>query len=248
MIEIKTLREIELLREAGRIVALCHQKMQEVIKPGITTLELDRICEKIIRDNGATPSCKGYEGYQYTICTSVNEVVIHGIPNNRKLKNGDIVDVDICACYKGYHGDSAYTYYVGKISKEDEKLCEVTKEALYEGLSKIKDGAFLGDVSNAIQSYVQEFGYSVVEEYGGHGVGRNLHEEPDVLNYGEAGTGPILREGMVIAVEPMINMGKKDVRTLNDGWTTVTKDGKKSAHYEHTIVVTKEGYDILTKL
>lgn len=249
MIEIKSEREIALLKEAGRIVALCHEEMKKVIRPGISTWELDQICEKIIREHGATPSFKGYGGFPSAVCASVNEVVVHGFPSKKCiLKSGDIIAIDIGACYKGYHGDSAWSYAVGTISEADRKLLEVTHDALYEGLKQVREGAHLGDVSAAIGSYVDSFGYGIVEEFTGHGVGRNIHEDPPIFNFGVPGTGPILKEGMVLAIEPMVNAGTKKVRILKDGWTTVTMDHSKSAHFEHTIVVRKNGYEILTSL
>lgn len=249
MISIKSPREITLMREAGRIVALAHAEVAKHVVPGISTLELDEIVEKVIRDNGATPSFKGYGGFPGSICASVNEVVVHGIPNSRtKLKEGDIIAVDIGAYYKGYHGDSAWTYAVGKISEADQKLMDVTKEALFEGLSMVKANAHLSDISHKIGSYANSFGYGVVEEFTGHGVGHNLHEDPAIPNFGKPHLGPVLKAGMTLAIEPMVNAGTKRVRVLGDNWTTVTCDKKKSAHYEHSILVTEDGYEILTKI
>ena len=237
------------MREAGRIVALAHQEVQKHIKPGISTLELDRIVEQVIRANGATPSFKGYNGFPGSICASINEVVIHGIPKATTiLKDGDIIAIDIGACYKGYHGDSAWSYYVGKINPNDEKLMNVTKEALYKGLEQAKPGNRLGDISAAIGKYAKSYGYGVVEEFTGHGVGRNLHEDPAIPNYGIPNTGPLLQPGMTLAIEPMINAGTKKVKILSDGWTTITSDRKKSAHFEHTILITDDGCEILTQL
>lgn len=249
MITIKSKREIELMREAGRIVALAHQQVAKHIKPGISTYELDQIVEKVILENGATPSFKGYGGFTGSICASVNEVVVHGIPNKKKiLKNGDIISVDIGACYKGYHGDSAWSYPVGDISEDDQKLLDVTLESLYEGLKYAKPGNHLSDISHAIYSHATKHGYGVVDSFTGHGIGSNLHEEPEIPNFGEPHLGPILRPGMALAIEPMINAGRKEVRVLLDHWTTVTVDKKKSAHFEHTIVITGDGYDIMTVL
>lgn len=249
MISIKSEREIALLKEAGRIVALCHEEMKKQVRPGISTLELDQICERIIRENGATPSFKGYGGFPFAVCASVNEVVVHGFPSkHRILKSGDIISIDIGACYKGYHGDSAWTYAVGKISEADQKLMQVTHDALFKGLEQIHEGAHLGDVSAAIGNYIDSFGYGIVEDFTGHGIGKNLHEDPQIFNFGVPGTGPILKEGMVIAIEPMVNAGTKRVRILSDGWTTVTRDKKNSAHFEHTVVVRKDGYEITTTL
>lgn len=246
MIKIKSSREIELLRQAGHIVYETHQYLRPYIKPGITTKELDTLAEDFIRSKGAIPSCKGYEGFPATLCVSINEEVVHGIPGNRKLKNGDIVSIDICACYKGYHGDSAWTYPVGDISKNKQKLLEYTENALYAGLKQVKAGNRVGDISNAVEVYAENKKLGVVKELVGHGVGRDLHEEPDVPNYGKKGTGPILKEGMVIAVEPMLNWGSADIYILDDGWTICTDDDSPSAHFEHTVVVTKDGCEILT--
>lgn len=249
MISVKSEREIALLKQAGHIVALCLEALKEHVKPGVTTYELDQICEKIILENGGVPSCKGYEGYPCAVCASVNEVVVHGIPSKKqKLKEGDIVTIDLVAGYKGYHGDSAYTYKVGKVSPEKEQLLEVTNKALYEGLSKVREGAHLGDVSAAIGAYINHYGYGIIDQYTGHGIGREMHEDPVIFNFGTPGTGPVLKEGMVLAIEPMVSLGTKDVRILKDGWTAVMKDGKPSAHFEHTVVVRKDGYEILTTL
>ena len=247
MIVIKSNREIELMREAGRIVALAHRKVAEAIAPGVSTLELDMIAEKTIRDNGATPSFKGYGGFPGSICASINDIVVHGIPNkNIKLKDGDIISIDIGANYKGYHGDSAMTHPVGVVSPEKLRLIEVTKQSFYEGLKYAKPHNRLSDISHAIQDYVEQNGYGVVRDFTGHGVGRALHEDPAIPNYGPAGTGPLLRVGMTLAIEPMVTMGNYKVRILKDDWTTITVDGSPSAHYEHTIVITEEGYEILT--
>ena len=246
MISLKSDREIELLRKAGHIVYLTHQYLIPFVKEGITTKELDRLAEDFIRSQGATPSFKGYEGFPATLCTSVNQEVVHGIPGNYKLKNGDIISIDIGACYKGYHGDSAWTYAVGEISDEKKYLMEHTKKALFEGLAQVKPGNRIGDIGHAIEVYAKAHHLGVVEELVGHGVGTNVHEEPDVPNYGKAGTGPLLREGMVIAVEPMLNLGSKDIVILDNDWTIETEDGRPSAHFEHTVAVTKDGYQILT--
>jgi len=247
MISIKSSREVELLRIAGEITGSTHNYLKPYIKPGITTKELDNLAEDYILSRDATPSFKGYDGFPGSICTSINEEVVHGIPSNRKLKEGDIITLDIGACYKGYHGDSAWTYAVGKVSKEKQKLMEVTKESLFKGLEQVKQGNRIGDIGHAIQTYVETFGYGVVRELVGHGVGTDVHEEPDVPNYGDPHTGPILKENMVIAIEPMITMGNKEICILDDDWTIVTEDEKPAAHYEHTILVTKDGYEILTK-
>ncbi len=247
MITIKSNREIELMKEAGRIVALAHRKVKEAIRPGISTFELDKIAEDTIRANGAIPSFKGYGGFSGSICASINEVVVHGIPKKSTiLKNGDIISVDIGACYKGYHGDSAMTYPVGQISEARQKLIDVTYESLFKGLEFAKPGNRLSDISHAIEQYATSFGYGVVRDFTGHGVGSKLHEDPAIPNYGEAGHGPILRKGMTLAIEPMITAGKHNVRILSDDWTTVTCDKSDSAHSEHTIVITDNGYKILT--
>jgi methionyl aminopeptidase len=248
MITIKSSREIELMKEAGRIVAIAHRKVKEAIAPGVSTFELDQIAEATIRSLGATPSFKGYGGFPGSICASINQVIIHGIPSKKiKLKTGDIISIDIGACYKGYHGDSAMTHPVGPISETRARLLEVTKAALYEGLKFAKPNQRLSDISHAIEQYVTQFGFSVVKDFTGHGVGAALHEDPSVPNFGPAGCGPILRPGMTLAIEPMVNVGTYKVRVLGDDWTTVTQDGSDSAHFEHSIVITAEGYQILTK-
>lgn len=247
MINIKSEREIELLKEAGRFTYLTHKEVEKHIKPGVTTLELDRIAEKFILSKGCTPSFKNYNGFPNSICTSVNDEVVHGIPSNYKLKEGDIISVDIGVCYKGYHGDSAWTYPVGKISPAKEKLLHDTEESLFVGLSTIKEGAHVGDIGYAIEQYAHKHNLGVVEELCGHGVGTAVHEDPDVPNFGIKGSGPVLKAGMVIAVEPMLNMGTPNIYMLDDDWTIITADGMPSAHFEHTVVVTKEGYTILTK-
>ncbi len=248
MIILKTPREIALLKEAGRIVALVHKELESFIRPGITTKEIDIFAENVIRKNGATPSFKGYQGFPGAVCVSINDMVIHGIPDKRKLKEGDIVSVDVGACYKGYHGDSAWTYAVGNVSEDAKRLMKVTKEALFEGLKQAKPNNHVGDISSAIESYVRKNGYTSPYDYTGHGVGTSIHEDPMVPNYGIAGHGPLLKEGMVIAVEPMVHMGKSDVIVLDDDWGVVTADHSLAAHYEHTIVITKDGYEILTSL
>ena len=249
MIIKKSVREIELMRIAGKIVALAHQEVEKHIAPGVSTLELDQIVEKVIRENGATPSFKGYGGFPGSICASINNVVVHGIPKaSTILKEGDIISIDIGACYKGYHGDSAWTYPVGKISEADQKLMDVTLDALYKGLELALPNNRLSDISAAIGNYAKSFGYGVVEDFTGHGVGKNLHEDPAIPNYGIPNMGPILQPGMTLAIEPMINQGSKYVKVCPDGWTTITRDGSKSAHFEHTILITNEGYEILTKI
>ena len=247
MITIKSEREIELMRKAGSIVGDTHHYLEKFIKPGITTKELDKLANDFIIKSGATPSFKNLYGFPGTICISINEEVVHGIPSSRKLKDGDIVTLDIGACYKGYHGDSAWTYPVGKITKEIQELLNETEEALFSGLSVIKPGARIGDIGYAVSEVASKYNLGVVKELVGHGVGSEVHEDPDVPNYGKQGTGPILKEGMTIAVEPMLNMGTADIYQLDDDWTIVTADDLPSAHFEHTVLVTKDGYEILTK-
>lgn len=247
MISIKSDREIELMKEAGRLVGETHKYLKQFIKEGITTIELDRLAEDFIRKNGGIPTEKGYEGYPASICASVNDEVVHGIPGKRKLKNGDIITIDMVISYKGYQADSAWTYAVGEISKEKKYLMEHTEKALYEGLKQVKPGNRLGDVSHAIQEYAESHNLSVVRELSGHGIGTEMHEDPDIPNYGKKGTGIVLKKGMTLAIEPMLNLGKRDIAILNDDWTIVTLDGSDSAHYEHTVVVTKDGCEIITK-
>ena len=246
MITIKSDREIELMKVAGKIVYETHQYLKPYIKPGIKTIELDRMAEEFIRSKGATPSCKGYEGFPYTLCISINDEVVHGFPSEYKLKDGDIVTLDICACYKGYHGDSGWTYKVGNISKEDEYLLYHTEEALYQGISKAKAGNRIGDISYAVQKYAEDHNLGVVRELCGHGIGSNLHEDPDVPNFGDKGTGPLLRKNMVIAIEPMLTYGDYSVYLDDNDWTVITDDGSHAAHYEHTILITDDEPIILT--
>lgn len=247
MISIKTPREIELMRVAGEIVGDTHKYLIPYLKPGITTKKIDSLAREYIIKRGAFPSCYHYEGYPANICISINEEVVHGIASNRKLREGDIVTLDICVCYKGYHGDSAWTYAVGHISDEKKHLMKHTETALYEGLKQVKEGVHIGDIGNAIETYALAHHLGVVKELVGHGIGNELHEDPDVPNYGKKGTGPILKKGMVIAVEPMLNAGTADIYLLDDDWTVITADDKPSAHFEHTVVVTEDGYEILTK-
>ena len=248
MISIKNNEEIELLRVAGEITGSTHNYLKPFIKPGITTLELDKLAEEYILKRGATPSFKGYDGFPGTVCASINNEVVHGIPSkDRVLKEGDIITLDIGACYKGYHGDSAWTYPVGEIDDDKKYLLEHTQKSLFKGLEAIHDGCQVGDIGYAISKYANEHNLGVVRELVGHGVGTDVHEEPDVPNYGARHTGPILKEGMVIAVEPMLNLGTRKVYMLEDGWTIITADDKPSAHFEHTVLVTKDGYEILTR-
>ena len=247
MITIKTPREIELMRVAGEIVGDTHKYLIPFLKPGITTKKIDSLARVFIISRDATPSCYHYEGYPANICISINEEVVHGIASDRKLEDGDIVTLDICACYKGYHGDSAWTYAVGNISEEKQYLMHHTEKALYEGLNQVKAGIRVGDIGYAVQTYAETHNLGVVKELCGHGIGNHLHEAPDVPNYGNKNTGPILKEGMVIAVEPMLNLGTANVYLLDDDWTVVTADNEPSAHFEHTVLITKDGYEILTK-
>jgi methionyl aminopeptidase len=247
LIQIKSQREIELMREAGRILDLTRKMLEEHIKPGISTLQLDQLAESFIINLGATPSFKGYHGFPGSICTSINEVVVHGIPSTKHiLKEGDIITLDFGVNYKGYHADSATTYPVGKVTPEIQKLLEVTEKSLYVGLEQAKPGNQVSDISHAIETYVKPFGYGIVEEFTGHGIGRSLHEDPYVPNFGKPHQGPVLKPGMTFCVEPMVNLGTKRVKILSDNWTTVTTDRKPSAHFEHMIVITETGYEILT--
>ncbi|MFB8339374.1 type I methionyl aminopeptidase [Bacillus altitudinis] len=248
MIICKTPRELEIMREAGRIVALTHEELKKHIKPGISTKELDQIAEHLITTKSSTPPLNGHPSVRGSICVSVNEELVHGIPGKRVLRDGDIISIDIGAKLNGYHGDSAWTYPVGVISDEDRKLLEVTEESLYKGLQEAKPGERLSNISHAIQTYVEGENFSVVREYVGHGVGQDLHEDPQIPHYGPPNKGPRLKPGMVLAIEPMVNAGSRYVKTLADNWTVVTVDGKKCAHFEHTIAITDTGFDILTKI
>ena len=249
MITIKSQREIDIMKEAGRITALAHKAVEEAIKPGISTKELDKIAYDVIVANGATPSFLNYNGYPGTICASINEVVIHGIPKkNTVLKDGDIISIDIGACYKGYHGDAARTHLCGNVPLEKKLLVERTKQSLFEGLKFAKPNNRLSDISHAIETYIKQFGYGIVMDFTGHGIGTHLHEDPAIPNYGPAGRGVILKKGMTLAIEPMVNAGTHRVKILSDDWTVVTTDKSPSAHYENTIVITDNGYEILTKL
>ncbi|MGG6312187.1 type I methionyl aminopeptidase [Paenibacillus macerans] len=248
MIICKSETELGFMREAGRIVAETHRLMAQSIEPGITTGELDQLADKYIRSQGAVPSFKGYNGFPYSICASVNEELVHGFPGKRKLNEGDIISLDIGAEYRGFHGDSAWTYPVGEISEEAKKLLEVTEGSLYAGLALVKPDVRLFTISHAIQQFIEAAGFSVVREYVGHGIGSNLHEEPQIPNYGLPDRGPRLKPGMVLAIEPMVNVGKRYVKTLDDNWTVVTVDGSLCAHFEHTVAVTPDGMEIFTKL
>lgn len=247
MIYYKSKREISIMREAGLILAETRLELERHLKPGISTLELDKIAENFIKSKGATPSFKGYEGFPGSICASVNEEVIHGIPSKRRvLKSGDIISIDLGVYYRGYHADSAWTYPIGDVDDKILELMEVTEESLYAGLEAAKPGNRVSDISYAIQSFIEPHGYGIVEEFTGHGIGKSLHEAPYVPNYGAPGEGALLAEGMTICIEPMINLGTKEIRLQSDEWTVITKDRKPSAHFEHMIVITKDGYEILT--
>ena len=249
MITIKSKSQIQKLKDAGKIVAETHQLLKEAIREGISTYDLDQMAEKYIRKCNAIPSFKGYGGFKGSICASINSVVVHGIPSKDTiLKNGDIISIDIGALYNGYHGDSAKTHGVGDISEKDKELIAVTRQSFYEGFKKAVVGNRLSDISNAVQTYAESFGFSVIRDYVGHGVGENLHEDPQVPNYGKPGRGPRLQEGMVLAIEPMIATGTYKVKVLSDGWTAVTLDNKNAAHYEHTIAITAGEPELLTIL
>lgn len=246
MVHYKTLEEIEILRENAILVSKTLAEVGKHIAPGVTTRQLDKIAETFIRDNGAVPGFLGYGGFPATLCLSVNEVVVHGIPDDTVLKEGDIVSVDCGTVYKGFYGDSAYTFPVGEVDKETAFLLKTTEESLYLGAAQAIDGNRIGDIGHAVQSYCEERGFSVVRELVGHGLGRDMHEDPMVPNYGKPGSGKKLREGMVICIEPMINAGKKDVYERKNGWSVATVDGKKSAHFEFTVAVKKGKPEILT--
>ena len=249
MIILKSNKEIELIREAGKILAEVHETVKEAVKPGVSTLELDQIAFQIIQKHKAEPSFLGYNGFPGSICASPNNVVVHGIPSKDIiLKEGDIISIDIGVYKNGYHSDCAKTHPVGNISEEDSLLIRETRNSFYKGIEKAIIGNRLSDISNAIQTYIEKFGFSVVRELVGHGVGKNLHEDPPVPNYGLPNKGPKLQKGMVLAIEPMINLGSFGIYTLDDEWTIVTDDGKKSSHYEHTIAITENGPQILTNL
>lgn len=249
MIILKTVEEIQKIGTASKYVMEILLHLGRLIKEGIKTIDLEAECEEKIKKIGKIkPAFKGYNGFPYCLCVSVNDEVVHGMPGNRVLKDGDIVSIDFGILYDGFYGDAALTYKVGVIGEKTEKLLTVTEESLYEGIREAKEGNRLHDISHAVQSYVEKAGFSVVREFVGHGIGRSLHEEPQIPNYGEKGTGIRLKKGMVFAVEPMVNMGKSDVMIEDNGWTAVTKDGSLSAHFEHTIAITENGADILSRL
>lgn len=246
MIILKTRREIEIMKKAGRLVALSHELVRKNIKAGVTTKELDLLVEDFLRSQNAIPTFKGYNGFPFSICASVNEEVVHGFPSERKLQNGDIISVDIGATFEGYVGDSAKTFIVGEADAEKKHLVEATRQSFYEGLKFAKLSYRLSDISHAIQQYAESQGLSVVRDYVGHGVGKKMHESPQVPNFGKPNKGPRLQEGMVLAIEPMINAGVYNVKVLGNGWTVVTIDGKPSAHYEHTVAITDGEPELLT--
>ena len=246
-VSIKSEREIELMRESGRILSIVHTELAKMIKPGISTLDIDKRCYEVIRDFNCIPSFLNYQGYPASVCVSVNDEVVHGIPNkNRILKDGDLVSLDAGVIYKGYHSDAARTVAVGEISPEWKRLMDVTKQSFFEGIKYAKPGFRIGDISGAIQDYAESFGYSLVRELVGHGVGRELHEDPQVPNFRTKRKGIRLEPGMTLAIEPMVNMGHYDVNWLDDGWTVVTADGSPSAHYENTILITDGEPELLT--
>lgn len=247
MIKIKSQEEIEIMREAGRITRDTLKVVENSIRVGISTKELDKIAFDFIKSQNATPSFKNYCGYPATICASVNDTIVHGIPSNDIiLKEGDIISIDVGAKYKGFHGDAARTFPVGKIDAKAKRLIKITEQSFFEGIKDLKSGAFVGDISHRVQTFVEKNGYSIVRELVGHGVGRQMHEDPMVPNYGKAGSGPRLNANCVIAIEPMVNMGERYVKFMPDGWTCKTKDGLPSAHYENTVLITDDGVEILT--
>jgi methionyl aminopeptidase len=249
MIIIKSKREVDTMREAGRIVALAHQAVLAHLKPGISTYQIDQIVENEIRHHGAIPSFKGYGGFPGSACTSVNEEIVHGIPSKTvTLKEGDIISVDIGAYYQGYHGDSAWTYAIGSVSEDTKHLMKETEASLFAGLKMAKAGNRLSDISHAVEEHAKKHGLGVVKNYVGHGVGKDLHEDPQIPNYGLPGRGPVLKAGMTLAIEPMLTLGSPDNKVLKDEWTSVTIDGQFAAHYEHTICITDEEPIILTRL
>lgn len=246
MIILKSSEEVGKIKRAGRIVSEVLRELKKQVKPGVTTLDLDRIAEEGIRKRGGQPAFKGYRGFPATLCASVNDEIVHGIPSKRTLQEGDIIGLDLGAIVDGYYGDAAITVAVGAIRPEVRRLVQVTEESLYQGIEQMRAGNRLSDVSHAVQTHVEAAGYSVVKDFVGHGIGQALHEEPQLPNFGKPGQGPRLRAGMVLAIEPMVNMGKDGVRVLSDHWTAVTEDGSLSAHFEHTVAITEAGPVILT--
>jgi methionyl aminopeptidase len=247
MIRLKSPAEIEKMRASARLVARTLDYLGQQVKPGVSTLDLDRLALEFIRKNGGTPSFLGYRGYRHTICASVNEEVVHGIPGKKTLREGDIISVDVGVLMDGFHGDSARTFAVGTVTEEAERLLKVTEESLGKGIEQVRAGKRLGDISAAIQEHVENLGFSVVRSLVGHGIGRDLHEDPQIPNFGRPGVGILLKPGMVFAIEPMVNAGGYEVETLGDGWTVVSADGSLAAHFEHTVAVTDNGPDILSR-
>lgn len=243
---IKNHEEVATLREAGKILASIIQAIRLRVQEGMSTLDVDRITEEIVEEKKVIPAFKGYRGFPGTICISVNEEIVHGIPGSRIIQSGDLVSIDIGIIYQGFYSDSAFTIGIGDISQQQQNLMDVTRDALYRGIEQVKVGQHLSDISHAIQSYIEKHRLAVVKEFVGHGIGRQLHEEPEIPNFGPPHTGPILKEGMVLAIEPMVNLGDWKTKILDDGWTVVTADGKPSAHFEHTVAVTATGPEILT--
>ncbi|HOB29117.1 MAG: type I methionyl aminopeptidase [Dethiobacteria bacterium] len=248
MIKIKSAREIALMRDAGKVAASVLQELESAIQPGITTAELDKLAEKLIRRAGGEPAFLGYQGFPASICTSINSEVVHGIPGLHRLKEGDIISIDLGVLLKGYYSDTAVTFGVGKISPLAGRLIDVTRQSLEEGISAMRSGGYLSDISHAIQKYVEANGFSIVYSYTGHGIGTSMHEEPSVPNFGPPGRGPKLQPGMVLAIEPMVNAGSAEVEVRDDGWTVLTKDRSLSAHFEHSVALAKDGPVILTIL
>ncbi|MDO8526215.1 MAG: type I methionyl aminopeptidase [Deltaproteobacteria bacterium] len=247
MIYLKSQDEIEKMRLANQAVVKVMREIRELIKPGVTTLELDKIAEAIVIKEGGKPAFKGYRGFAHTLCVSINDEVVHGIPGKRFLKDGDIVSIDCGVIKSGFYGDHAWTFPVGQVSEEAKKILEVGEKSLYLGIEQMQVDNRLFDISAAVQSYVEQEGFSVVRDFVGHGIGKELHEEPQLPNFGTRGTGMRLKAGLVLALEPMVNAGTYDVLTLEDGWTVITKDGKLSVHFEHSVAITKEGPDILSR-
>ncbi len=248
MIVLKSPAEIEKMRAAGRIVAETLALLESRIKPGVTTIELDRLAEQECRRQGGQPAFKGYGGFPYAICASPNDRIVHGFPDNKPLQEGDILSIDFGVLYKGFYGDSAMTFAIGELDEETRRLVKATRESLARAIEKSVPGGRLSDVSYAVQSWVEPLGFSVVREFVGHGIGSSLHEAPQIPNYGPAGQGPRLKPGMTLAIEPMINAGLPGVKILEDGWTAVTQDGRRSAHFEHTVAITEDGPEILTRV
>jgi len=248
MIIVKTADELERMRRAGVVAAEALREVARAVRPGVTGAALDRIAETFIRDHGATPSFKGYRGFPASVCISVNDEVVHGIPDGRPLREGEIVSIDLGAVVEGFHGDTAVTVPVGEVGKELRRLLTVAREALDKGIEAVRPGRGLGDVGGAVQRHAERAGFSVVRDFAGHGIGRHLHEEPQVPNFGEPGTGTVLRPGMTLAIEPMVNLGGAEVVMDGDGWTVRTRDGRPSAHFEHTVAVSEDGSDVLTSI